>query len=249
MHSEIRKGAETVTPADASGYAGFAVTCKPADGREPHSTVSLKPMACPTPLGVGLLPSWKDEFVSRGPRRVYLKADAGVGSETAKTARNVAVGSHCAVHGSARLHEGVIVDDYCRIGARTVIGARTRVLYGALIYADVTVGEDCVIGGFIPDRVVIESNVTCFATIAHTYLDATIPWSSIEEPSATIRRGAVVGMGALIVGPVEVGPGAYVAAGERVTHDVPANHLLRNGQLEEIEPNRRLKSREYWVDQ
>ena len=175
----------------------------------------------------------------------YSVCDLGEGSGS--IADDVTIGSFCAIYRSAVIAQGVSIDDYCRIGPRTSVGARTRIVYGAKIYADVEIGQDCIIGGFIPDRVIIEPRVTCFATIAHTYLDATIPWSSIEEPSAIIRRGAVVGMGVVIVGPVEIGPGAYVAAGEKVVEDVPANHLLRLGRLEPIDLNGRLKSRERWL--
>lgn len=41
-----------------------------------------------------------------------------------------------------------------------------------------------------------------------------------------LRRGAVVGAGAKILGPVEVGAGATVAAGAIVTKDVPPGHVV-----------------------
>ncbi|MFG6559013.1 serine O-acetyltransferase [Sulfitobacter sp. 1A15299] len=41
-----------------------------------------------------------------------------------------------------------------------------------------------------------------------------------------LRRGAVVGAGAKILGPIEVGAGATVAAGAIVTKDVPPGHIV-----------------------
>lgn len=156
---------------------------------------------------------------------------------------NVIIGHHCVVYQSTQLHPDVIVDDYCRIGSRTVVGRASRILYGAKIYADVRIGAGCIVGGFIPNRVVIEDMVTFFGTVAHSYRDATIPWDSVEEPSPIVRRGSVVGMNALIVGPVEIGPRSYVAAGEIVKVDVPADHLFRNGIATPIRPDGKIRPR------
>ncbi|MCA0938730.1 serine acetyltransferase [Salipiger pacificus] len=41
-----------------------------------------------------------------------------------------------------------------------------------------------------------------------------------------LRKGAVVGAGAILLGPIEVGAGATVAAGAIVTRDVPPGHVV-----------------------
>lgn len=160
---------------------------------------------------------------------------------------NVNIGHHCVIYQSAHLQSDVTVDDYCRIGSRSVIGRRSRVLYGAKIYADVRIGADCIVGGFIPNRVVIEDMVTFFGKIAHSYRDATVLWDSVQEPSPIVRRGSVVGMDALIVGPVVIGPRSYVAAGEIVRADVPADHIFRNGIASPIRRNGEIRPREWPV--
>ena len=54
------------------------------------------------------------------------------------------------------------------------------------------------------------------------------------EPSPIIKRGSVVGVGAILIGKITIGPRAYVAAGERVTCDVPEGMVLKGGELSPI---------------
>lgn len=161
--------------------------------------------------------------------------------------RDVKIGHHCIIYQSAQLQSDVTVDDYCRIGSRSVIGRGSRILYGAKIYANVRIGAGCIVGGFIPDRVLIEDTVTFFGRVAHSYRDATVLWDSVEEPSPIVRRGSVVGMNALIVGPIDIGPRSYVAAGEIVRVDVPADHLFRNGIATPIRRDGKIRPRE-WLE-
>jgi serine acetyltransferase len=147
---------------------------------------------------------------------------------------NVTIGAHCLVSISAIISRDVTMDSYCRVGRRTVIGAGTQILYGSQIFAKCNIGENCIIAGEVPDRVTIEDNVTFMGDIAHSYLDASIPWNTIEEPSPTIRHGSVVGMRSLIIGPISIGPRSYIAAGEVVRNDIPADSVLYRGQVTPI---------------
>jgi acetyltransferase-like isoleucine patch superfamily enzyme len=52
-----------------------------------------------------------------------------------------------------------------------------------------------------------------------------------EEPSPVIESGSIVGVGAIVIGGIRVGPRAYVAAGEIVTCDVPEGTVLKRGEL------------------
>jgi acetyltransferase-like isoleucine patch superfamily enzyme len=62
-------------------------------------------------------------------------------------------------------------------------------------------------------------------------MDATGDWDQTEESSPVIRSGSVVGVDAILIGGITIGPRAYVAAGERVTCDVPEEMVLKGGQL------------------
>ena len=66
---------------------------------------------------------------------------------------------------------------------------------------------------------------------AHAHANATRDWDETEEPSPIIRSGSVVGVGALLIGGITIGPRAYVAAGERVTCNVPKEMVLRGGKM------------------
>jgi serine acetyltransferase len=158
---------------------------------------------------------------------------------------HVIVATHAVISLSARIASNVTIDSYCRVGRRTTIGVRTELLYGAQIFDDCHIGCDCVVAGEIPNRVVIEDCVTFMGDIAHTYRDATVPWEVDDEPSPVVKRGSVVGMRALVIGDVAIGPRAYVAAGEIVRHDIPADTVLYRGELSDIRAWRgALKARE-----
>jgi acetyltransferase-like isoleucine patch superfamily enzyme len=144
------------------------------------------------------------------------------------------IGAYCIVDWTAKIGDAVIVDHFCRIGARTRIGSGTRILYNARIFADVSIGSYCVISGDVPNRVVIGDCVTFMGEVAHSYRDPTRPWDSVE-PSPVIHEQSVVGMRALLIGPISIGPRAYIAAGEVVRHDVPPDSVLYRGRLSSLD--------------
>jgi UDP-3-O-[3-hydroxymyristoyl] glucosamine N-acyltransferase len=131
------------------------------------------------------------------------------------------------------LGDGCLVDAYCRIAEFAVIGSQTQVLYGAAVFEKAEIGKNCIIGGNVADRTVIQDCVTHFGEIAHDYRNPgdLAAWDAVESPSPTIRTGAVVGQNSIIVGSIDVGEGSYVGAGEVVRFNVPAEHLLSKGKL------------------
>lgn len=146
-------------------------------------------------------------------------------------ADGVRIGAFCLIEAGAQLGADVEVDHYCRIGCGARVGARTRILYRAQVFDEVAIGHNCIIGGELVDRTVVGNNVTFQGNTAHTHADATRNWDETEEPSPVIKSGSVVGVDAVLIGGVTVGPRAYVAAGERVTCDVPEEMVLKGGEL------------------
>jgi len=171
-----------------------------------------------------------------GPGTV-VDFDTGRTAQPARFGVGVILGCHCVVERGAVLGNRVQLDHFCRVGAGSELGADTRLLYGAQVFEDASIGERCVIGGPVDDRTVIESDVTYMGSMAHSYrTPGTLEdWDTVEQPSPVIRRGAVIGQNALLIGPVEIGPGAYVAAGEIVRSNVPANTVLMRGERRPIE--------------
>lgn len=151
--------------------------------------------------------------------------------EPVRIGDGVRIGAFCIIEAGAQLGTEVEVDHYCRVACGVRVGARTRILYRAQVFDDVTIGKNCIIAGELVDRTVVEDNVTFQGNTAHSHADATRDWDATEEPSPLIKSGSVVGVGAVLIGGITVGPRAYVAAGERVTCDVPREMVLSGGKL------------------
>lgn len=148
-----------------------------------------------------------------------------------RIANGVLIGAFCLIEAGAQLGERVSVDHYCRIARGVRVGAGTRVLYRAQIFDDVSIGKNCIIAGELVDRTVVGDNITFQGNTAHSHADATADWDETEEPSPVIKSGSVVGVGAILIGGITIGPRAYVAAGEKVTCDVPEEMVLKGGAL------------------
>jgi UDP-3-O-[3-hydroxymyristoyl] glucosamine N-acyltransferase len=147
---------------------------------------------------------------------------------------NVTVGAFCVIYFGVTVGEGVRLDDYTKIGAAVRIGRGTQVLYGKHVSEEAIVGEECIIGGHIADRTVIEDKVTYLGEIAHSHRDASQDWDNTVEPSPIIRKGSVVGVNALIIGGRRIGPGAYIGAGEIVRTDVGKDMALMKGECKAL---------------
>jgi acetyltransferase-like isoleucine patch superfamily enzyme len=165
----------------------------------------------------------------------YPTSREGVGPT--RIGDSVTIGAFCIVEQGADLADGVCLDHYCRVGSGSTIGCRTKLLYGVQVFEDCAIGARCIIGGHVDDRVVIEDDVTYMGSMAHSYREpgSLETWDQLKQPSPVIRRGAVVGQGALIIGGVEIGEGSYIAAGEIVRHDIPRENVLYRGQISPIE--------------
>lgn len=141
----------------------------------------------------------------------------------------VTIGAFCVVHSGATIGDRVSIDHYCRIGANVRVGSDTRVLYGAQLFDECAVGNRCIVGGDISERVVMEDDVTFMGALAHSHRDPSLAWDSTEEPSAILRRGCVVGVNALLIGGITIGEGSYIGAREVVRTNVPAKTVVVGG--------------------
>jgi acetyltransferase-like isoleucine patch superfamily enzyme len=137
------------------------------------------------------------------------------------------IGYYALVGLGSHIGDGTIVDDFCMVESDVTIGQGTLLIYRAHVCNDAEIGRDCIIGGFIGENVVVEDGCRIFGQVVHVHHDPTLSWDApdSEEPAAVIGRNVFVGFGAIIVGPVTIGPQAYVCAGALVTRDVPAGHI------------------------
>ncbi|MGH9405293.1 MAG: bifunctional UDP-N-acetylglucosamine diphosphorylase/glucosamine-1-phosphate N-acetyltransferase GlmU [Terriglobia bacterium] len=107
----------------------------------------------------------------------------------------------------AHLRDGAVLEPGARIGnfvevKKTRIGRGTKSLHLTYL-GDATVGEDVNIGA---------GTVTC-------------NYDGQKKNPTVIESGSFIGSGSMLVAPLRVGRGAYVAAGSTITDDVPAEAL------------------------
>lgn len=127
------------------------------------------------------------------------------------------------ISSQTRLSKGIHCDVRTLIGTRCSIGENTQLLYGARLYNDVQVGNNCRVGGFCCDRSVIEDSVSMFGDLVHSYRE---PVGGLIEPSPMIKQGATVGWGAIIIGGITIGFKSYIGAGAIVTKNVDSNQVV-----------------------
>lgn len=133
--------------------------------------------------------------------------------------RNVQIGKDCVVG------DGVYIYKDCKLGNSIRVEPKT------IIEKECVIGDGCIINGIIINKVIMEENVRFFGQIAHSHRNHTLDWKTTSEPSPIFRKGSIVGIGALIIGEVEVGENAYVAAGEILRCNLPANSVYYKGQI------------------
>jgi acetyltransferase-like isoleucine patch superfamily enzyme len=116
------------------------------------------------------------------------------------------------------VRERVVVGDDVVIGRGslvendTTIGARTKIQAGAYITAYCELEDDVFIA-------------PCVVTTNDNFMGRTERRHALVK-GATIRRGARVGGGAILLPAVEIGEEAFVGAGAVVIRDVPARKLV-----------------------
>jgi bifunctional UDP-N-acetylglucosamine pyrophosphorylase/glucosamine-1-phosphate N-acetyltransferase len=157
------------------------------------------------------------------------------------------------LEGATRIEDGAVVGPFCRI-VDSPVGANATILDSCLILAS-RIEAGATIGPFAhirPDSIVGENaKVGNFVELKKTHLgagskaphlsylgDATIGakanigagtitcnYDGVVKSPTSIEDGAFVGSNSILVAPVRVGRGAYVAAGSVITKDVPPEAL------------------------
>jgi acetyltransferase-like isoleucine patch superfamily enzyme len=128
------------------------------------------------------------------------------------------IGAGCIVGDQSCIRERVTMADDCILGRGsliendTTVGAGTRIQAEAYITAYSTLEEDVFIA-------------PCVVTTNDNFMGRTEKRRSLMN-GPTIRRGARVGGGAILLPGIEIGEEAFVAAGAVVTKDVPPRKLV-----------------------
>jgi acetyltransferase-like isoleucine patch superfamily enzyme len=128
------------------------------------------------------------------------------------------IGAGCIVGDQSCIRERVTMADNCILGRGsliendTTVGAGTRIQAEAYITAYSTLEEDVFIA-------------PCVVTTNDNFMGRTERRKSLMK-GPTIRRGARVGGGAILLPGIEVGEEAFIGAGAVVTKNVPPRKLV-----------------------
>jgi UDP-2-acetamido-3-amino-2,3-dideoxy-glucuronate N-acetyltransferase len=141
--------------------------------------------------------------------------------------------SHVIIGDGSTLGNNVWCDHFTYIGNMTYIENHVQILYGAKVYHRVKIGEKCWIGGFVCNDSVIEAKSVVLGSLIHKFVEAV---EGVPEQAPIIRQGAFVGMNSIIIGGIEVGAGAYVAAGSVLTRTALPGRLYCGSPAKDIGP-------------
>jgi acetyltransferase-like isoleucine patch superfamily enzyme len=123
------------------------------------------------------------------------------------------------------VREGASVGENCIVGrgayidAGVTVGANCKIQNNALVYAPAVL-ED---GVFIGPAAILTNDTFPRAVNPDGSLKTGSDWDMV---GVTVRRGASIGAGAIVLGGVEVGEWALVAAGAVVSKDVAPYALV-----------------------
>lgn len=137
----------------------------------------------------------------------------------------VTVGEGAKVHPTSRL--------FASDGRDIKVGAKTLIRRGAEIVGPVTIGSGCSFNrdAYIRANVTIGNNVNVGAfsklvTDTHEIASSTRRAGEWSFPSISVGDGAFIGINVTVLGGVNIGEGAVIAAGSLVTKDVPPNMMV-----------------------
>jgi acetyltransferase-like isoleucine patch superfamily enzyme len=147
-----------------------------------------------------------------------------------------------------RIGDGTIVSTGAIVFAGTEIGARVILGDQSCIRERVTIGDDVVVGrGSLVEndttigaltKIQAEAYITAYSTLEENVFIAPCVVTTNDDfmgrtekrhelvKGPTIRRGARVGGGAVLLPGIEIGEEAFVGAGAVVTKDVPPRKLV-----------------------
>ncbi|NOZ81991.1 MAG: hypothetical protein GXO63_02465 [Candidatus Micrarchaeota archaeon] len=127
-----------------------------------------------------------------------------------------------------KVGKGTYVDFDCFTGEGTEVGNNCVLSYRAEVYNNVKIGDNSWVAGFVCDNTKIGRNTVFMGKTVHRYNFAPEkrPVFNEIEPAPIIGNHVFVGMDAIIIGDVEIGDYATVAAGAVVTKDVPPGEVV-----------------------
>jgi len=169
-------------------------------------------------------------YVGYPKRSKLLKLPKSV-EELDEMSAGAKIGPHCIIRSHSIIYEeveieggvetghGVMIREYSRIGANSRIGSYSQLDGRVEIGSNVNIQSRV----YLPHLTVVEDDVFIGPNVVVT--NDLYPVSR-KLVGVKIRRGAVIGAGAILMAGIEVGENSVVAAGAVVTRDVPADSVV-----------------------
>ncbi|MBE3576277.1 MAG: N-acetyltransferase [Limnochordales bacterium] len=169
---------------------------------------------------LGMIPT-----VARSSTLARLQRSAGNEELWLRLGSDCVIGPCAVLYVGSIVGEGSFIADGAQIRERCLIGQNVIVGHNATVENDCTIGDNTRIqtGAYITAFTTIEDHVFIAPMVITTndnYMGRTEERFK-HRRGPTIRRGARIGAGAVILPGVEIGQEAVVAAGSVVTRDVP----------------------------
>ena len=143
-----------------------------------------------------------------GPQTTLIDCEVGEGAHVRRTeATRAVIGARCDVGPFTYLRPGTVLGSDAKAGAyveikESTIGEHSKVPHLSYV-GDATIGADTNIGA---------------ATVFVNY-------DGVTKHRTSVGNGVRIGSDTMLVAPVNVGDGAYTAAGSVITEDVPAGSM------------------------
>ncbi|MBQ9837336.1 MAG: glucosamine-1-phosphate N-acetyltransferase [Oscillospiraceae bacterium] len=190
------------------------------------------------------------------PNTTYIDPRAEIGAGTVVLPNTIirgasVVGEHCELGPNTMIRD-CTVGDYTTINASQInestIGSHTTVGPFAYVRPNCSVGDHCRIGDFVELK---NSSLDEGTKVSHlTYVGdsdvgkrvnfgcgtVTTNYDGVKKYRCTIGDDVFLGCNTNLIAPVEIGEGAYTAAGSTVTEDVPAGALAVARARQENKP-------------
>ena len=176
---------------------------------------------------------------------VYIEEDVRIGEGTVigpcvRLEGSTVIGKDCKIEQNSRIANATIGDDVSidnSVILDSSVGSNTSVGPFAYIRPGSTIGEACKVGDFVEVKNASMGNGSKSAHL--TYIgDADIGenvnlgcgvvfvnYDGKNKHRSTVGDGCFIGCNVNLVSPVDVGDGAYIAAGSTVTKDIPKDAL------------------------
>ncbi|MDE7101085.1 MAG: hypothetical protein K2O05_04430 [Anaeroplasmataceae bacterium] len=161
----------------------------------------------------------------------YSVIGNGQDTDNIRIKANTVIHRFCFIDRNTQIGKNCLIGDGVYIYKNCTIGDNVKILCKSVIDSGCQIANGCIIDANIANKVIMEENVRFFGQIAHSHRNHTLDWKTTSEPSPIFRKNSIVGVGALIIGDVEVGEGSYVAAGEILRCNLPANSVYYQGKI------------------